>query len=205
MGDNTEELGQNWYDHKSKIMTEILGPEHDSVMHSVVPYAIGGNLDLYYYPHGIPGTAIATKELSDLPNVGSSNKLFSCYELVMFTRLPIDLAVANDEKTPFGHMNRSINLILYYVARYSAETELNPGETCEFPEDFEAVGGKCLIFDKHGHQTDDVVESFGLLAIIEIFRSEMDFARDQGSSELFTRLKACGHHPYSDLDRAPVA
>jgi hypothetical protein len=35
------------------------------VMHAIIPYAIGGGLDLYYYPNGLPGTAIATKELSE--------------------------------------------------------------------------------------------------------------------------------------------
>ena len=40
---------------------------------------------------------------------------------------------------------------------------------------------------------------------MEIFRSEMDFARANGGEELVAKLKAEGHYyPYSDLDRAPV-
>ena len=45
----------------------------------------------------------------------------------------------------------------------------------------------------------------GLLAIIEIFRSEMEFAREHGGEELLSQLKEHGHYPYSDLDRDPVA
>src|SRR5688500_18077486 len=67
-----EKLAGEWYEEKTKLMEKILGREHDQVMHAVVPYAIGGFLDLYYYfPRSIPGTAVATKELSELPNRGS--------------------------------------------------------------------------------------------------------------------------------------
>ena len=67
----------------------------------------------------------------------------------------------------------------------------------------EKVGGKCLIFDAYGLRGRE--RSFGVLAIIEIHRSEMDFARSAGGAELIKRLKAAGHYPYSDLDREPVA
>jgi len=42
-------------------------------------------------------------------------------------------------------------------------------------------------------------------AIIEVFRSEMDFARENGGASLLQRLDDAGHYPYSDLDREPVA
>ena len=66
----TEEYDQAaeeaWYDEKSSYMESILGPEHDHVMHAIVPYAVGGALDLYYFPSGLPGTAIATNPYSDM-------------------------------------------------------------------------------------------------------------------------------------------
>lgn len=200
-----EELAGRWYDHKSALMESFLGKEHNMVMHAIIPYAIGGGLDLYYYPHGIEGTGIATKELSDLPDQGSANRLFSCYEMAMFTRHPVNLDDAKNPNTPFGKAHGNINRILNFVAPYSAQATLNGGETCEFPADMEHVGGKCLIFDHYGHHADDLVTSFGVLAILEVFRSEMEFAREQGGGELIARLKAAGHYPYSDLDRAPVA
>ena len=203
--DAAEEEAQRWYEHKSRLLEASLGREHDMVMHALIPYAVGGALDLYYYPNGIPGTAIATKELSELPNEGSSNSVYRSYELVMFTRHALDLEAAYDEETEFGRVHANITAILNPIARYSAEAELNPHETCEFPEDMERVGGKCLVFDGYAQHSDDVAENFGLLAVIEVFRSEMEFARENGAEELIERLKERGFYPYSDLDREPVA
>jgi hypothetical protein len=186
-------------------MEVLLGREHDMVMHAIIPYAVGGGLDLYYYPHSIPGTAIATKELSELPDQGSANRVFSCYEFAMFTRHALNLDDAMDDSTPFGRAHSSINRILSRLAPYSASVALNPNETCEFPAEMEHVGGKCLIFDAYRTPSAEGTRGFGVLSVIEIHRSEMDFARSAGGSELIERLKAAGHYPYSDLDRDPVA
>lgn len=201
----SNELVRRWNDRKSALMEMSLGEEHDVVMHAIIPYAVGGGLDLYYYPGGKHGTAIATKELSESPDSVSSNEVYRCYELVMFTRHRLDLDVAKDENTEFGRAHSNINAILYPIARYSAEATLNPGETCEFPAGMNKVGGKCLLFDGYAFHSDDLLGSFGLLAIIEIFRSELEHAREHGSQQLVARLKASGHYPYSDLDRDPVA
>ena len=200
-----DDLARQWFDRKSALMEGMLGKEHDMVLHAVVPYAIGGALDLYYYPNGIPGTAIATKELSELPGEGSSNDVFECYELVMFTRHALDLDAAYDESTPFGRAHAAINAILNYIAPYSAEATLNPNETCEFPEDMARVGGRCLILDGYPSYSEDERAEFGLMLLIEVFRSEMEFARRHGGGTLLKRLKDHGYYPYSDLDRTPVA
>jgi hypothetical protein len=199
---NHEEKGLNWYDEKSARMDEMLGKSHDTVMHSLFPYGLGGALDLYYYPNGIPGTGIATKELSELPGEGSSNDWYQNYEFVMFTKEPLDLEQANNENHPFGKIHRRMNGILNCMARYSAEATLNPGETCEFPEEMEELGGGCLIFDAYQDREDET--DFGLLVLIEVYREEMELARTHGSQVLLDLLKSKGHYPYSDLDRAPV-
>lgn len=203
--DADQQAWNAWYEHKSALMEQSLGKEHDMVMHAIIPFAIGGALDLYYYPNGIPGTAVATKELCETPNEGSSNKVYQSYELVMFTRHPLNLDDAKNGAMPFGKAHDNINRVLNPIARYSAQATLNPNETCEFPADMEDVGGKCLIFDGYAHHNDDVAKDFGLLAVIEIFRSEMDFARSNGGARLIEKLKLAGHYPYSDLDRKPVA
>ena len=199
-----QKAAEEWYDHKSKVMEEILGPEHDTVMHAIIPYAGGGALDLYYYPRGVPGTGIATKELSEFPNEGSPSSQFSCYELAMFTRHPLDLDKADDGNTAFGRAHSNIDRLLNHIAPYSSQATLNPGETCEFPADVEHVGGKCLIFVDYGSRSDATVRKFGILLVMEIFRSEMDFARANGGAELIAKLKAAGHYPYSDLEREAV-
>jgi hypothetical protein len=201
--DHDEELAQQWYDEKTALMVDVLGEEHDVVMHALIPYALGGGLDLYYFPKGIAGTAIATKELCEMPGEGSTNDVFDTYELVMFTRHPVALDDAKDENTPFGNVHRTINAVLNCIARYSEQATLNPNETCEFPEDMQTVGGKCLIFDAYGFDGDHA--SFGLLAIIEIHRSEMNYARKRGGAKLITKLKKAGYYPYADMDRPAVA
>ena len=67
------------------------------------------------------------------------------------------------------------------------------------------VGGRCLIFDAYPACPDDEAAEFGLLAGIEVFRSEMDYARENGGAKLLKRLKAKGHYPYCDMERDPVA
>lgn len=204
MADTYEDVGQEWYDRKSSLMEEMLGKEHDMVMHAIIPYAIGGGLDLYYYPHGVPGTGIATKELSESPEQVSSNGVFECYEMVMFTKHPVDLDAAKDETTPFGKAHTVINAILNCMAPYSAEATLNPNETCEFPAELPTVGGRCLIFDGYPSYPEEESAEFGLLLVMEVFPSEMEYARENGGDKLLNRLKAKGHYPYSDLDREPV-
>ena len=186
------------------MMEAILGAEHDMVMHAIIPYAVGGGLDLYYFPNGLPGTAIATKELTELPNQGSSNREFSCYELVMFTRHAWEPHQAKGGNSAFGKAHSNINSILNRIAPYSASAQLNGHETCEFPADMDVVGGKCLVFISYGSRKSETVKCFGLLAIMEIFRSEMDYARANGSAQLIGKLKAAGCYPYSDMDREPV-
>ena len=168
MNEGDWELAQKWFDHKSMLMEKSLGKEHNIVMHALIPYEIGGALDLYYYPNGIPGTAIATKELSELPNEGSSNNIYQSYELVMFTRRQLELDSALDDTTPFGSIHTSFNSLLNRIAPYSAEAKLNPNATCEFPTDMERVGGKCLIFDGYACYNDEFAKNFGLLVSIEI-------------------------------------
>ncbi len=198
-----EAAAQEWDEEKSRMMEDILGKEHDLVMHALIPYAIGGGLDLYYYPNAIEGVAIATKELSELPGQGSSNDVFDSYELAMFTRHPLSIDDAEkDVDTPFGKAHAKISSILNCMAPYSEQATLNPNETSEFPEDMEKIGGKCMIFDRYGSEEGKV--PFGILAIIEVFRSEMDYAREHGGENLIAKLKEAGFYPYSDLEREPV-
>jgi len=123
----------------------------------------------------------------------------------MFTKHSLDLDAAQKSDTPFGQAHSVINAILNHIARYSALATLNPNETCEFPNDMPTVGGRCLIFDGYPSYPDDEPAEFGLLAVIEVFRSEMDYARKHGGAKSLKRLKAKGHYPYSDMDREPVA
>ncbi|MBK1853914.1 suppressor of fused domain protein [Verrucomicrobiaceae bacterium 5K15] len=200
-----EVMAQQWYDQKTALMVDRLGPEHDMVMHAIIPYAAGGGLDLYYFPNGVEGLGIATKELSENPEEGSANDVFELYELVMFTRHAMDLEQAKNEQTPFGQAHTNINSVLNVIAQYSAQATLNPNETCEFPKEMEKIGGKCFLFDAYPSETAKEKSAlFGVMVVIEVFRSEMDAAREHGGAQLIQKLKDAGHYPYSDLDRDPV-
>jgi hypothetical protein len=200
-----QKLAESWHDDKSRHMETILGKEHDMVMHAIIPYAVGGGLDLYYFPNGISGTAVATKELSELPGQGSSNGNFKCYELAMFTKHQLNLDEAKDSGTSFGRAHSNINSILNILAPFSASATLNKFETCEFPQDMEKVGGKCFIFDAYGLPEDASRQQFGVMVAIEIHRSEMMYARERGGASLLSLLRQHGYYPYADLDRDPVA
>ena len=200
-----ELLEEEWSDKKSALMEMILGKQHDMVCHSIVSYEVGGPLDLYYYPNRISGTGVATQELTSVCRDSSRNKVFSKYELVMFTKHQMNLNASESEDTPFGKAHHNINAILNLIAPYCQEEEINPGETLEFPPDMEIVGGKCLIFDSYGLESGKSnEEGFGLMLVMEIFRDEMEFAMKNGSNQLFLRLKEKNFYPYSDLDRPSV-
>ncbi len=201
-----EELAEMeaWDKEKSAQMESVLGKEHDMVMHALIPYGIGGSLDLYYYASGVAGTGIATKELSEKPGEGSKNDVYPCYELVMFTKLPIDLDLVQVEGSAFGTIHDTIRRVLNMIARYSAQAKLNPRETCEFPADMEKVGGKCLIFDAYEPSGERKEAEFGVMLVMEVHRSEMEWARANGGAKLIEKLKEAGHYPYSDMERDAV-
>lgn len=198
-------IPEQWFEHKSMLMEASLGREHDLVLHAMFPYAQGGALDQYFYPHGLPGTAIATKELSEYPNRGPSNRRYHVYEMVMFTKHAFDRDAALDSETPFGRARANMAAILNAIGPYSAEATLNPGDTLEFPPDMGELGGRCLIVDGFACHSDEVVKDFGLLVVIEVFRSEMKHARWRRGARLIAKLKDRGYYPYSDMDREPVA
>lgn len=196
------DAAKTWYERKSAMMESMLGPEHDMVLHAIIPFAIGGALDLYYYLKGVPGTGIATKELCELPTQGPSNRELDRYELVMFTRHALNSEKA---KRPFASAQNVISHILNPLALYAADATLNPRDTTEFPRGMKVVGGRCMILDTYGSRPDPDAGNFGLMLVMEIYRSELKFAKKASGAELIARLKDKGHYPYSDMDRRPVA
>ena len=107
-------------------------------------------------------------------------------------------------ESPFNQIERRICGTLTMIGIYSKDAVLNPGETCELPVDDEE--NKCLIFNRYPELAPLIIgdRRHHLLLCLEIFRSEMLYAMENGSVHLFEKLKAAGHYPYSDLDREPV-
>ena len=198
---------ERWDEMKSGGLEQLLGKEHDMVMHALIPFAIGGGLDVYYYPQQ-RGFAIATKELIDEFGDGPRNAAFRAYEFTMFSPVQFDLEQAKDEGSAMGRAHDRLNRVLNALARYAGQATLNPNETMEFPADFGGgLGGQCLIldaFNRGGKSLTIGGKAFGLMLAINIHRDEMDFARAKGGAQLLAKLRAKGVYPYSDLERPSV-
>lgn len=199
-----EELDQD-YDLKVKGLEAMLGKMHDLVGHAVIPYDVGGTVDMYYFPNHIPGTGFATMELIQPDGTGPLKNRFGTFELVAFTRLAYD--PSTDTRTPFNIIERQICHIFTTIARFSQEAVLKPGDTCEVPTG-DDESNTCLVFDLY--EPDKKQFNVGnrrhhLLLCMQIFKCEMEYARKNGSDVLFKMLKAAGHYPYSDIDRESVA
>jgi hypothetical protein len=193
------------YEQKSIGLENILGKMHDLVGHAIIPFGVGGAVDMYYFLNHIKGTGFATMELLEPDGTGPLPNRLGTYELVAFTKH--DYFNSNDPKTPFNLIERKVCRFFTTIGFFSREAILNPNETCEVPNG-EGEENTCLIFDLYQPDNKEFVigdRKHHLLLCLQVFRSEMDFAREYGSEELFKKLKDAGHYPYSDLDRQPVA
>lgn len=214
---------QKFSEAKDAALREAIGPMHEMVLHAIIPYAIGGALDLYPFHYARGGTVYATQEVMDPnPANGPKRNKLGRYELVAclrkaFTHSTKDSGATTDDDdsdTPRGPAregDRLISRVLNPIARYSAMAVLQPGETAEIPEAEHAQPGDpdnlYILFDQFETRNEFTVlgERCGLLLCMAIHKSECDFARTKSGKELIARLKAAGVYPYSDLLRRPVA
>jgi len=202
--DFTEEEHENDYELKSNGLEDVLGKMHDLVGHAIIPFAVGGAVDMYYFPNHIKGTGFATMELLDPDGNGPLKNRLGTYELVAFTKY--DYNTNEETQTPFNMAERNACGFLTAIGMYSPQAVLNPKETIEVPTG-ENEENTCLVFDVYepnGKKFKIGDREHHLLLCLQVFRSEMDYARQNGSDELFKLLKEKGHYPYSDLDREPV-
>jgi hypothetical protein len=193
-----------YHELKTQGLERILGPIYELVGHAIVPFQIGGAVDMYYFPEALDGTAFATMELIEPDGSGPKPSLIGTYELVAFTKHKI-ADTASEEV--FNAIERRICGIFTSIGNYSYHAQLNPLDTCEVPGK-EGEENRCLVFDEYkkpGVEFEIGDSRHGLLLCIELFRSEMEYAMENGAHTLIDYLKAEGHYPYSDLDREPVA
>ena len=82
----TEQEHELDYEQKSKGLENVLGKMHDLVGHAIIPFAVGGAVDMYYFPNHIKGTGFATMELLEPDGTGPLPNRLGTYELVAFTK-----------------------------------------------------------------------------------------------------------------------
>lgn len=191
---------------KQAALEKILGPMHEMVGHAIIPFQMGGDVDMYYFPHGISGTGFATMELIEPDGSGPKPNRIGTYELVAFTKHPLPDKEVQDEEHPFNNIERQVCGLFTTIGLYSYQAVLNPGETCDIPGE-ENEPNKCLIFDEYAPDGKTFIingSEHCLLLCLEVFPSEMEYAREHGSATVLKKLKDAGYYPYSDLDREPV-
>ena len=189
----TEQEHELDYEQKSKGLESVLGKMHNMVGHAIIPFSIGGAVDMYYFPNHIKGTGFATMELLEPDGTGPLPNRLGTYELVAFTKY--DYNDNEDTRTPFNTIEREICGVFTTIGFFSKQAVLNPKETCEVPNG-KGQENSCLIFDSYepdGKKFMIGKRNHHLLLCLEVFRSEMDFAREKGSDELISKLKQAGH------------
>ncbi len=184
---------------KQAALERTLGPMDDTVLHALIPFELGGFLDLYTFSKCIPGTVIATQELIACdPKRRTKKGKFGHYELVAC--LP-----PGRSRDDAGSLDL-INPLLNVVARYAFHAKLNAGETAEVPTSEDGPMQPIMFgaFEGNGTPFDVMGERFGLLLVMPLHASELAFARSTGTPALIEKLKDAAAWPYADLSRPAV-
>lgn len=211
--DSSEDPYAEFEEAKTKALEKILGPMENHVGHAVIPFFLGGGLDLYYFCSSyVPGTVIASMELINSDGSGPKRNRLGMFELVMCTRhcfradpLTDSVSVRPRESQDDLIRNR-IWVNMTTVAQYVQTNRVEPGDTCEIPDESKD-DRRYIVFDEFdSHNIPFLIEGkrYGLLLCIEVHKSEMAFARQEGTKALFKIMKETNVYPYSDLDRKPV-
>jgi hypothetical protein len=185
-------------------LEKLLGQMHALVSWAIIGFEMGGPVNIYRFPNTPYGTAFVTMELIEPDGSGPVPNRTGTYELIAFTKHPIE--TTDGPSSPFNRIESRIRKIFTRIANHSYDTRLDPGDTCDIPPD-DSDEGFCLVLDEFKSEGNEFVingRKHGLLLVIEVFRSEMEYAMEKGSNRLLDLLKEKGHYPYSDLDREPV-
>jgi len=193
------------YEQKTAGLEHVLGKMYDMVGHAIIPFSIGGAVDMYYFSEHIQGTGFATMELLDPDGEGPLPNRLGTYELLAFTKHEYN--DNSEDPNPFKLAERKACGFFTQIGLYSRQAVLNPKETIEIPQG-EGKENLCLIFDLYepeGKKFKVGSRDHHLLLCIQVFRSEMNYARENSSEALIKLLKEKLYYPYSDMDREPVA
>ncbi len=189
---------------KTAGLENVLGKMYDRVHHAAIPFTAGGAVDMYFFPSALPGTGFATMELIQPDGTGPKATRVGIYELVAFTRYKIGDPAQEEQ---FSKIELRFWRIFTMLGNYGKAYILNPFDTIEIPAE-DQHPASCLILTElkpDGKEFRIGRHKYALLLVIEVFRSEMEFAMQNGTQNLLVRLQEKGHYPYSDLDRDPVA
>src|SRR4051812_17119351 len=100
----SEEENNKDYELKSKGLENVLGEMYGLVGHAIIPFSIGGAVDMYYFPNHIKGTGFATMEVLEPDGTGPLPNRLGTYEFVAFTKH--DISKERETPTPFNLIER---------------------------------------------------------------------------------------------------
>lgn len=188
---------EEYYDLKLKAMESVLGTMQDLVGHSIVPFDVGGSVDMYYFSQK-KGTAFATMELLREDGIGPKPNKLGTYELVAFTKEPYN---SSKKKNAFNAIERRVCWLFSVIANYTRDTVVQPYEMADVPDEDDSM--HYMIFDEYptAEKFNFDGKKHGLMLVIEIFESEKNYADEYGGRALIDLLKKKGYYPYCDLNR----
>ncbi|HET20236.1 MAG TPA: hypothetical protein ENO16_06475, partial [Chromatiales bacterium] len=82
----SDEDYDRWYELKRRGLEYVLGPMYEMVSHGVIPFFLGGRLDIYFFPGPSGGTALVSMELIEPNGSGPKRSKIGTYELIAFTK-----------------------------------------------------------------------------------------------------------------------
>ena len=180
------------FDYKSEIIPALVtefGALDESVLHSPIPFEMGFNSgcrsDVYVFKQHLTGSVYVTGDLW-----GSEQKKSDAgnYELM----------VAHQSDDTWGP-----NLISM-LAYYTQEASLNAGETMGLPPELCSGNGLAgILFNKHT-QIAYKGKTLGIMAVIGITKSEIEYSMRFGGSTLLSALKDKGIYPFTIFNRRPA-
>jgi hypothetical protein len=200
----SDEAYEQDYRLKTEALENVLGKMADVVGHAIVPFSVGGAVDMYYFPNHIEGTGFATMELLEPDGSGPLPNRDGTYELLAFTKYPYQNI--ENEGTPFNTIEREICGIFTQMGFYSRQAVLNVNDTCEIPGK-EGEENTCLLFVDYkpeGKEFHIGERKHHLLLCIRVYKCELEYAQELGTEALIELMKEEGIYPYSDLDREPI-
>lgn len=181
---------QKIWDARIAALTQILGEPVNTVLHSIVPFQLGGFADVLLFPDYVPGITYVTAEMTG-EEVGQRLTTLGNYELMICARQ--ELPKAGD--------------LISKLARYTCDAELEAGQTMDFGTFFGDTTLRALLF-AHPYDTPVFFEfldqQYGLLLCIGITAEELAFKKANGSDRLLALLKQHRVFPYTTPDRPSV-
>jgi hypothetical protein len=178
------------WDARIEGLSAHLGAPADIVNHAVTPFFLGGVADTLEFPSFVPGMTYVTCVLTgeDAPQVTNSH---GNYELMICTR----------------EGNARASELISRLARYTCEALVDVGDTMEIGEVFGDATIRGLVFVppiEPALRFEIEGKPCGALLCLGITSDELEFAREQRSQELYSRLRASKIFPYTIPGRPSV-